>query len=520
MAAPTLDPFASNPLADEKVCTPFSLVNPSDSGLAENLAAEALNVGGAPVNVFKLQGIHECTRLIDLAGFGDPISGGEFAAFPASNAFDISLNTEWRSTQKGTLVTSSPAYLGYDFGVLKLPNGRVKYGIPAPIRQHIATIQIRQCKAKNSITRARIERSDDAVTWYGVDIITLPISSDEQTISFKQSAASRYWRVVPLTFNGGPTDFWAVATLRLLDHHSILLSNIQDDYGFLENRDRAYAPESVQIRASYGIQDSQLDMTRFGLQLTDTMQVVLEASFNTLVQVLGRPMVIGDILEIPSEAQYTPQLTLVRRYLEVTDVAWATDGYTPGWKPTIQRIIAQPAMATQETRDVFGDLNRPSSNNNFSNLNTQIYNIEAQVSDAKINAQAKTQVPEDGEDVTNIRSFTTAELDEAALTLTPLGKLQYATPTTLYTEDALPPNGEPFTEGTSFPTSPVDGAYHRLTYAGLPDSVPPRLYRWSGVKNRWVFLEEDKRFRHNVINPTLQDYLTAPNGIPNDRIQK
>ena len=40
----------------------------------ESLAAENLNISGAPLNIFKLLGVHEQGRLIDLPGTGEPIS--------------------------------------------------------------------------------------------------------------------------------------------------------------------------------------------------------------------------------------------------------------------------------------------------------------------------------------------------------------------------------------------------------------------------------------------------------------
>jgi hypothetical protein len=75
------------------------------------LVAQALSISGAPLNVFKLLGVHEQGKLIDLIGKGAPIGSND-----TSNAFDA-LAIEWASDEQGLAVVQSPAYIGYDFGV-------------------------------------------------------------------------------------------------------------------------------------------------------------------------------------------------------------------------------------------------------------------------------------------------------------------------------------------------------------------------------------------------------------------
>ncbi len=488
------------------------------NGLMEDFVAESLNIAGAPINVFKLLGIHEQGRLIDLTGNGTAISSGEYPTFPAINAFSNN-KAEWRSTQKGSLVTNN-AYIGYDFGPIRLDNGRLRYGVETEVKQHITTIRISQsCEQMHRVTKARVERSDDDIVWYGVDVITLPDDCNVNQISIRQSAPARYWRLRPLAFNGGPTDFWGVCELELIDYTATNLSNIQGDNGFLENRDRDYATASLQIKGYYVLQEAVTNLSRFGIDMSSTQEYSISVSFVSSISILGRPLVIGDILEIPSEQQYSPDLRPVKKYLEVTDVVWAAEGFTPGWKPTIQRITAKPMLASQETRDIIGDINLPSNLNNYVNTDQPIFNIEGLVGDQLIREAANTQVPERGADVDDIRQFTEAEVAAAQNVGINLGKLNI-NPRGLYVEDGLPPDGLPYTEGPKFPTNPIDAAYHRLTYVGLSDPIPPRLYRWSVVKNRWIFVEEDKRMRYNSIKPKLQEFLQDPNAIPSDKIQK
>jgi hypothetical protein len=526
-------PVPSDTLATPQAALPFvyelnlppstySLINDADSNIANNLAVEALNIAGANINVFKLLGIYEQTKLIDLTGKGEPIASGSFNAFPASNAFDNTIS-EWRSIQLGPDNIVGCSYLGYDFGPIRLDNERVRYGINTSIKEHITTLNIQQgCDPQNRISKARIERSMDAKLWYGVDVISLPNTSDPVQYRIRQSAPARYWRIRPLAFNGGPTDFWAVVKLQLIDFNSLNFQDVQDELGFLENRDRAYSSTSLQIKAYYTIVDPMLEVGKFGGHISDTQTWLLEVAFSSCVQILGRALVIGDIIEVPSETQYTPGLKAVKKYLEVQDVAWATDGFTPGWVPTLQRITALPALATQETMAIFGSLNLPTNRNNYAHLTEKRFNIEALFLDQKVRAAANTEVPEKGEDIANIRQFSVDEIAQAEQQKPgiDLGRLNID-PRGIYVEDALPKNGEPFTEGPEFPPNPKNGDWHRQTYFQLPDPIPPILFLWSAQKGQWLWYEQDKRAKYNnVTNPTLESYIDNARRVPINKIGK
>jgi len=114
-----------------------------DACFVDGLVNEALGIAGATMNVYKLLGIHEQSKLIDATGVGKPISNGDLPGFPAKNAFDIYV-TEWRSIQKGTNVLAS-AFIGYDFGEIKVSdNSRDMYSVDAHVRKHITAFSIKQ----------------------------------------------------------------------------------------------------------------------------------------------------------------------------------------------------------------------------------------------------------------------------------------------------------------------------------------------------------------------------------------
>ena len=500
---------------DPASCQLWDISNqPKINCLANAYQQETLNIAGATINVLKLLGVHEQTLLIDLIGNGSPISGGDLGGYHAKNAYD-KLVTEWRSLQSGTNVVAS-AYLGYDFGYIKIPDGRQRYGVNASVRQHITTIRIKQGKNPNNrVTKARIERSENGVAWYGVTIVTLPNDDNLNTVHFKHSVLNRFWRIRPLVFNGGECDNWVVQALEMHDYSVTDIMNVQDKV-LLENRDRNYATSPISLRGFYDLISPNTDLTRFGFELP-SLTYQIKINFNSCVSLLGRPIVIGDILELPSETQYTTDLRAVRKYVEVTDITWDATTYTPGWQPTMLLVTALPALATQETQDIYGDLSVhiDSSglldNDDGNHQGWQDYSAVSQ----DINQRALNSLPERGSDGSNvIRQFEKDILDEAdKLGMTGLTKLGLD-PIALYVEGAIPPNNAPYTEGPKFPDTHKNGDYHRLTYVGLSKDVPARLYRWSDSKGRWVYLETDRRNQFNGQKAILAEYTTSHNKKP------
>lgn len=500
-------------------CRPWELTNDSAQCLMDQVAGEQLNIAGATINIFKLLGIHEQTRLTDLTGNGAAISGGNAQGRPASLAFTTTLS-EWRSQQGGRDAILASAYLGYDFGEVKISNGRKRYGVKADVRKHITTIKIKQGTLPTSrVTKARVERSDNGTQWYGVAIIALPDNDALNTVHFKQSVPSRYWRLRPLEFTGFECDTWVVQALEMHDYSATRIDNIQDKI-LMENRNRDYAEESLVLKGYYDVQAPQTELTMFGAAIPVTYNI--KVHFNTCVALLGRPIVVGDILELPSETQYSADMRPIKRYLEVTDVTWDSTSYTPGWQPLLLQVTAQPAMATEETQDIFGDLAKNVDSSGLFDNDDGNNPAWQDISDIThtIKNEAATAVPERGSEGSNVvREFEQPVIEQAAREgvkhLTKFGFNR----TGLYVEDAIPQNGAPYTEGPDLPDTATDGDYHRLVYAGLSKDIPARLYRYSTTKGGWVYLETDRRQQYNNQKTTLEEYLLSPNATPADKIR-
>ncbi len=507
---PVLD---CKPTSNWAQCRPWDITTQQGTNnIADLYNQEGLSIAGANVNVYKLLGIHEQTLLTDLTGQGTPISGGDAANYPALNAFN-KLSTEWHSRQSGSALVTS-GYIGYDFGIIKMPNGRARYGVDTGVYHEITTIKIKQSSSSTArVTKARVERSMDGNNWYGVAIINLPDNDVLNTVHFKQSAPARYWRLRPITFNGDSCGSWGVQALELIDYAFTDISNIQDKI-LLENRDRDYSTSPTTLKGYYELMQANSSLKQFGIELEANYSI--KVNFNTCVALLGRPIVVGDIIELPSEQQYTTSLQAVKRYLEVTDVTWDPSSYTPGWLPLMLLVTALPALASQETQDIFGDLaSKVDSSGLFTTNdgNNTKYQDFTNIDQANL-VMSLQNVPERGSEGSNtLREFEESELaaaDAVGINLRPIGFNR----TGLYVEDAMPQNGAPYTEGPDMPLSPKDGDYHRLTYVGLSQNVPARLYRFSLASNRWVYLETDRRAEYNKQKELLTEYITSPNAIP------
>jgi hypothetical protein len=431
--------------------------------------------------------------------------------FPPSNAFDKFV-TEWRSAQTGANVLSQ-AYIGYDFGPIKLNNGQNRYGIETAVKHDIAMIKIKQgCEPLNRVTKIRVEHSNDGSKWYGAAILDVQDCDGLITLPFKKTVPSRFWRIRPLAFNGGIDDYWTVQALQLLDYEQTSVSNIQDRI-LLENRDRDYLTPPLAMKCYYTPIDVTAMSSKYGMWQTDSYTI--QVSFGQVVALLGRPFIIGDIIELPSEKQYTPTLQPVLKYLEVTDVAWSSTSYTAAWTPTMLRLIAAPAFASQETQQIFGKLTAdidPTGLVDINDGNAQKYQDISNISKT-IKADANTHVPERGQsdrDISEI-SYDTIEKVKHNYPGLNLEKLNIAK--TPYSDDAMPPNGLPYTQGETYPLNPKQGDYHRLTYESLGKDIAPRLFKYttrgSGVNKEggWILIAVDRRYALIKTKPILQEFV-------------
>jgi hypothetical protein len=492
----------------------------SETGIIESYLNEHIYIGGATSHVFKLLGVHEQGTLIDLAKNGTPISSGNRGIFEVKNVF-VANTTPWRSKEAGNDLLIR-GYIGYDFGEVKLDNGRIRYSQDAWIRHNISTIMIQQGdNANNRVIKARIERSEDGIKWYGSAIVDLPNDNKVNKISFKQTVQSRFWRVRPTVFAGGLADYWEVKTLELLDYDVTDISDIQDQI-WQENRDREYATTPVNVKCQYDLLEILSDFSKWAMPDQSTQSYYMQYGFASVVEALGRPFVIGDIIELPPETQYSFDLKPIKKYLEVTDVTWSAEGYTPGYVPLILKVVAQPLIATQENSDLFQIYNKEDSITGLVDYDAydtdmegvtdnenHVWQDELQVSQ-EIKARSLTENPDVMiTDIADNKVYNKEQIAAAKEHIN-LEKLNpKAVHPDMYTNDAMPPNGLKYTEGDTLPSisKSQDGAYHRLTYKDKKAGIPTRLFKFSGKKNRWIFMEADETIQTNPQKHAMSKYF-------------
>ena len=288
--------------------------------------------------------------------------------------------------------------------------------------------------------------------------------------------------------------------------------NIQD-FLFLENRDRKYDTSIYNMRGVYQPQSQDFDLSQFGLlNANDTLYIVFH--HNEMVDILGRKIMNGDVLELQNLIDYEPLdddlPATLKRYYVVQDATRASEGFSASWWSHLWRVKVTPLVDSQEYKDIINKINGSTdeeynpagADTSLSDLLSQ-YNKNIEINDAII-AQAEEEVPESGYDTSR---FYVVPTDENGKALNPKGKT--SDDTSLVSDDSendtsntrvtpsrdqqgylvgdgLAPNGFPVSSGTTFPTSPVQGDFAlRLDYK------PNRLFRYDGT--RWVKVEDDIR---------------------------
>ena len=273
------------------------------------------------------------------------------------------------------------------------------------------------------------------------------------------------------------------------------------DVILMENRDRHYDPNVYVMRTIYTIQDLDFNLSQFGIFLNND-NIFLHLHLRSCVDTLTRKIMSGDVIELPhlkDEYALDDAMVALKRFYVVQDVTRASTGFSQTWYPHLLRVKCVPLVDSQEYKEI---LDAPSGDGNKTLRDIlSAYNQNIAINDAII-AQAEADAPLSGSTVKqfyvlpqNIDSTSediTASSDElnaddgitdASLILQSPNKNYYVG---YLTGDGVPPNGAPYTFGTSFPLVQVKGQFHLRT-----DMFPNRLFRWNG--NVWVKFEDNVR---------------------------
>ena len=358
--------------------------------------------------------------------------------------------------------------------------------------------------------------------WSRAGVFNVIQSPAPQQLNLQTPILCKAIRITPTMFTG--VNSWEVDAIDVLDSVPSNINNIQDLF-FNENRDRDYNTMPIMLKCAYTPADSISDLAKYGLSILD--QYVFTVAFATMVKLIGRPVVTGDIIEVIPEMQYDQNLLPIRKFLEVTDTGWSSAGFGPAYNPTVYRFTAQQALPSQETRDIFGTMDTEKylmGDALFQNGIGQQIDTTPLTRTEEISKAAANAVPETGSD--DNRSIEGIVLQQPLPPINAKGQPPAASNPSpgsgpnLYIEDALPPNGAAYGEGFVLPTipGPADGAYFRLNY--VPEmQIPARLYRFSMVKNAWIYQETDRRGQYSSIKPSVRSIMQSSTSVPMSKKQ-
>ncbi len=323
-------------------------------------------------------------------------------------------------------------------------------------------------------------------------------------------------------------------------YNSNSVNNIQDLL-FLENRDRKYDKDIYMLRGVYNLQDTDFNLSQFGLFLqNDTIFITFH--INDTVEKIGRKLISGDVLELPhlkDEYALNDLQFALKRYYVIEEVTRAAEGFSVTWYPHLYRAKCKPLVDSQEFKEILDLAAGEDSDQSLRDI-MSTYEKEMQITQAVLD-QAETDAPRSGYDTTRhymlqtddegkpeLVTVDSTELDASIQTRAtdengnPLfdqdGNPVYvgSTASTIYQSpdyngpmmgdgDGIPPNGAPFTAGIAFPLQPTTGQYHLRT-----DYLPKRLFRFTGT--RWAKVEDVNRM--TMSNMGYEDVVDG--GSPNN----
>jgi len=291
------------------------------------------------------------------------------------------------------------------------------------------------------------------------------------------------------------------------------------DLLFMENRDRHYDPDVYHLRGIYTMQDIDFNLSQFGLFLQND-NIMINFHLRTTFEAIGRKLMAGDVLELPhlkDEYALDDSMVALKRFYVITDITRVSSGFSQTWYPHLLRAKCQPLVDSQEFKEI---LDSPSGDGNKTLRDVlSTYNQNIAINQAIIQ-EAELNVPKSGYDtspyyvlplkddgllnpVDTTAGDADASTDHNVLDASFILRSDTQGPNQQYagylTENAIPPNGSPYTFGITYPSSPVIGQFHLRT-----DFFPNRLFKWDG--KYWIKVQDSVRMTED--NFGYQD--TAP----------
>ena len=138
------------------------------------------------------------------------------------------------------------------------------------------------------------------------------------------------------------------------------------------------------LRGVYNVQDTDFDLTQFGLFLSNDM-LYMTFHMNEMVEIMGRRLMPGDVLELPhlrDALLLNADKNAINKYYVVNDTNRGAEGFSQTWYPHIWRVKLSPLTDSQEYYDILGDGTDANSLKN----DISTYKAEYNISDAIVAA--------------------------------------------------------------------------------------------------------------------------------------
>ena len=292
------------------------------------------------------------------------------------------------------------------------------------------------------------------------------------------------------------------------------------DVILMENRDRNYDPNVFVMRGIYTMQDLDFNLSQFGIMLNND-NIFIHFHLRNCVDTIERKLMAGDVIELPHlKDEYTldDAMVALKRFYVVQDVTRAASGFSQTWYPHLLRVKCVPLVDSQEYSQILGADAGAGDGSTLRDL-ISTYNTSIEINNSII-AQAEADAALSGYDthqyyVIPLNSDGTIALEDASQTDVDASidslegivdaSMTLQSPSKEYyvgylTGTGKPPNGAPYTFGTSFPTSKtVIGQFHLRT-----DFFPNVLFRWNGTN--WIKFDESVRMTMtNNYDPSVPD---------------
>ena len=162
----------------------------------------------------------------------------------------------------------------------------------------------------------------------------------------------------------GPTDQGPSIDYTQPQYETMSPTNIQDLL-FLENRDRTYDPNIYRLRGHYNVQNLDFDLSQFGLFLNNDI-IFITVHYNDMIDIVGRKLMVGDVLELPHLLDYNPLKETIpvalKRFMQITDANYASEGFSQTWFPHLWRIKCEPLVDSEEFSQI---LQEPINQDNY-----------------------------------------------------------------------------------------------------------------------------------------------------------